>query len=87
VSTRGQDARGPARVVAAVVIAAAVVLVFAALGGVGLAQTTSSAAQYQYGMVAICHHAGPHGKTVGITVAAAAVPAHLRHGDTMGPCP
>jgi hypothetical protein len=70
-----------------VVTAAAVVLVFAALGGVGLAQTTSSAAQYQYGKVAICHHAGPHGKTVGITVAAEAVPAHLRHGDTMGACP
>jgi hypothetical protein len=82
-----QDDRGPARVVAAVLIAAAVMLVFAALGGVGLAQTTSSAAQYQYGKVTICHQAGLDSETVGITVAAEAVPAHLSHGDTMGPCP
>ena len=31
--------------------------------------------------VAVCHH----GKT--ISVAPEAVPAHVRHGDTLGPCP
>jgi hypothetical protein len=52
------------------------------------AKSPSSAAQYYYGgKVTICHKAGPHGKTVTITVAAAAVPAHLRHGDTIGACP
>jgi hypothetical protein len=32
--------------------------------------------------VTLCHK----GKNT-ITVGAAAVPAHLRHGDTIGPCP
>ena len=55
--------------------------VFAALGGVGVAQSAVSAVQYQYGKkVTICHK----GKT--ITVSKNAVPAHVRHGDTLGPC-
>ena len=43
---------------------------------------TAAAAQYQYGKVkvTICHK----GKT--IRVAQPAVRAHLRHGDTLGPC-
>ena len=42
-----------------------------------------SVAQYQYGQpkATICHK----GKT--IRVAQPAVRAHLRHGDTAGPCP
>jgi hypothetical protein len=46
-----------------------------------------SAAQSQYGRtkVTICHHTGS-GKNVTITISEAALPAHLRHGDTVGPC-
>ena len=58
------------------------VTAFAALGGVGSAQTSVSAGQYQYGAkVTICHK----GKNT-ITVGKAAVPAHLRHGDAIGSC-
>jgi len=47
-----------------------------------------SAAQSQYGRqkVTICHQTGS-GKPVTITISEAALPAHLRHGDTIGPCP
>lgn len=56
-------------------------MVFAALGGVGVAQSAISAAQYQYGKkVTICHK----GKT--ITVSKHAARAHLRHHDTLGAC-
>jgi hypothetical protein len=48
----------------------------------------NSAAQSQYGRerVTICHQTGS-GKPVTITISRAALPAHLRHGDTIGPCP
>ena len=39
-----------------------------------------------YGKVTICHHADSK-RFVTITVSEAAVPAHLAHGDTVGPCP
>ena len=47
----------------------------------------NSAAQSQYAhdKVTICHHNGS-GKNVTITINRAALPAHLRHGDTIGPC-
>jgi hypothetical protein len=45
-----------------------------------------SAAQDQYaGKVTICHHTAS-GKVVTITISENALPAHLRHGDTIGPC-
>jgi hypothetical protein len=46
-----------------------------------------SAAQDQYApqKVTICHHAGPN-KRVTITISENALPAHLAHGDTIGPC-
>ena len=69
------------------VVTAITLIAFAAIGGVGVAETSVSAAQYQYGKVTLCHVAGKSGERVTITVAAAAVPAHLRHGDTIGPCP
>jgi len=79
------------RLIAAAVSSAVAFVVFAALGGAGLAQTAIALAQYQYGnpaqyqygkKVTICHK----GKNT-ITVSVNAWPAHLRHGDTEGPCP
>jgi hypothetical protein len=87
VNERNEESARPARAALGIAVAGVVVLVFAALGGVGSAKNPASAAQYQYGKATICHKAGPHGKRVTITVGANAVPAHLRHGDTMGPCP
>ena len=48
-----------------------------------------SAAQNQYvGRITICHHTGSASNpTVTITINANALPAHQRHGDTIGPCP
>ena len=79
------------RLIAAAVSSAVALIVFAALGGAGLAQTAIALAQYQYGnpsqyqygkKITICHK----GKNT-ITVSVNAWPAHLRHGDTEGPCP
>jgi hypothetical protein len=44
------------------------------------ARNTAAADQYQPQKITICHK----GHT--ITIAKAALPAHLRHGDTIGPC-
>ena len=57
-------------------------MLFAAHGGVGVAQSAISAAQYAYGKnkVTVCHN----GHT--IKIAQPAVAAHLRHGDTLGTC-
>lgn len=69
------------RVAVAAALATSLLAVFAALGGVSVAQSAISAAQYQYGhKVTICHK----GKT--ITVGKAAEPAHARHGDAVGTC-
>jgi uncharacterized membrane protein YgcG len=57
------------------------VTVFAALGGIGLANGVIGIAQYQYGKkVTICHK----GNT--LTISQKAWPAHQRHGDTLGAC-
>lgn len=78
------------RLVAACVSASVAVVLFAVMGGIGMAQSAIALAQYQYGhggqyqygkKITICHK----GKNT-ITVGKAAVPAHLRHGDTVGPC-
>jgi hypothetical protein len=53
-----------------------------------LRQVTKSAAhdQYKPEKVTICHRTGS-GKPVTITISRSALPAHLAHGDTIGPCP
>jgi hypothetical protein len=50
---------------------------------------SNSAAQDQYvGKVTICHHThSAKNPFVTITISRAALPAHLAHGDTIGPCP
>ena len=67
------------------IVAATLLAAFGLAGGIGSAGSPANAAQYQYGKVTVCHVAGL-GNEVTITVAASAVPAHLRHGDAIGPC-
>jgi len=63
-------------------LSALVVVSLVAAGGVGFARNSVSAGQYQYGKkVTICHK----GK-VTITISRSALPAHLAHGDKLGPC-
>lgn len=70
------------RLAAAAVVATTLVTAFAALGGIGVAESAISAVQYQYGnKVAVCHK----GKKT-IRISKNAVPAHVRHGDTVGTC-
>jgi microcystin-dependent protein len=70
------------RTAGAAALVACMVTAFAALGGVGTAQSAVSAGEGQYGKkVTICHK----GKNT-ITISKKALPAHLRHGDTVGPC-
>jgi hypothetical protein len=83
--------RPTGRTAALVLVTAAVIVPLGVFGAPALARTASSAdsssAQYQY-KVAICHHthSTKHPWHV-INVAAAAVKAHLNHGDTLAPCP
>jgi hypothetical protein len=61
-------------------------VVFAALtlvGGFGglVSKAPAASAEYEYKRVTICHS----GTT--LTVSGSALDAHLKHGDTIGPCP
>jgi hypothetical protein len=67
-----------------VAAAATLLTVFGAAAGIGLTGGSVASAQYQYGKVTICHVTPA--QRVTITVAAAAVPAHLAHGDSVGAC-
>jgi hypothetical protein len=76
----------PIAAAAVVIVALALLAAFAA---VGFAQDRGPAASAQYEKkVTICHHAqGKNGtKHVTIRVSRNALPAHLRHGDTVGAC-
>lgn len=69
------------------VLAALATTSLVGLGYAASAKGPASAAQYQY-KVTICHHTKGKGGThhVTITVSRNALPAHQRHGDTIGPC-
>ena len=85
---------GRARIVAAA-LAVAAAGVFASVGMagygaglVGLSHKTPTTDQYPTSKVTICHHThSQKNPFVTITVSQNAVPAHLKHGDTIGPCP
>jgi hypothetical protein len=77
------NSRKTPRLAAAIAVAVCMVMAFAALGGVGLAQTSGGPGGKQYDKkVTICHK----GKKT-ISIGKPAVKAHLRHGDTLGACP
>jgi ABC-type sugar transport system substrate-binding protein len=67
-----------------VAVSASVVAAAAAFG----VSPGASSRQYQYPLkVTICHHTGSETNPfVTIAVSERALPAHLAHGDTRGPC-
>jgi hypothetical protein len=74
-----------------VAAAAAAAFAIAAMGSVAAAvspaSVPASASQYEK-KVTICHRTGSKKKPFHtIRVSRNAVPAHLRHGDALGPCP
>jgi hypothetical protein len=82
------------RLLAGLAVTAALLVPLAVFGAPALARSTAAASEYQYSgssqyqyRVQICHRTGSkkHPSHT-ITVSSAAVKAHLRHGDTLGPC-
>ena len=78
--------RGSSRAIVIAIVALYVWSLLAAFGGFGTGTQTASA-QYEYeGKVTICHRADA-ANMVTITIPSSALDAHLKHGDTIGPCP
>jgi len=72
---------------AVLALASAMLVSLALVGTSAVGKPKPSAAQYQY-KVTICHRTKAAKKPgVTISVSSRAVPAHLRHGDALGPCP
>jgi hypothetical protein len=87
--------RPTGRTAALALVTAAVIVPLGVFGAPALARSASSASQYEYSgssqyqyRVAICHrtHSKKHPWHV-IVVSSHAVQAHLKHGDTLAPCP
>ena len=83
------------RIWAAVAVSAAFLVPLGVFGAPALARSASAASEYEYSgssqyqyKVTLCHktHSKKH-PFHQISVGAPAVQAHLRHGDTLGPCP
>jgi hypothetical protein len=86
-SNPGRFSNQRTRAIVSVSVVALVLGAAGVLGGVGFAKGSVSAAQAQYGKTVMCHKT--HSKknpSVTISVSNSAVPAHLRHGDTIGAC-
>ena len=81
--TRHEQPAWSRRAVLLAVASAVILACFWSFGGVGFAQPSVAAHQYQYGgkKVKVCHK----GKRT-IRVSRSALPAHLAHGDTVGKC-
>ncbi len=83
-----------ARLFAGLAVSAALLVPLAVFGAPALARSTASASEYEYSgsgqyqyRVQICHLTGSKKHPAHtITVSSASVPAHLRHGDHLGPC-
>jgi hypothetical protein len=83
------------RLLAGLAVTAALLVPLAVFGAPALARSTAAASEYEYSggssqyqyRVQICHHTGSRKHpSHTITVSSRSVPAHLRHGDTLGPC-
>jgi hypothetical protein len=86
-SSPGRFSRQRARAIIGVSLVALMLGAAGVLGGVGFAKSSVSPAQAQYGKTVLCHktHSKKH-PSVTISVSNSAVPAHVRHGDTIGAC-